>query len=143
MAVVQKSILIEHTATEMFELVDKVEDYPKFLPWCGGTELLERTAQRTAATIHIHYHGIRTSFSTVNEKEIPHSMTIRLRDGPFRSMDGGWRFTALGEAACKVEFQLHYEFSSRMLEKALGAVFSRIITTFVESFVKRAGEIYG
>ena len=143
MPIVEKSVLIEHRAEQMFELVDRVEDYPKYLPWCGGTELIERTATRTAATIHINFHGVRASFSTINEKVIPVTMSIRLREGPFRSMDGGWRFTPLGATACKVEFRLHYEFSSKLLEKALGPVFARIVGTFVDSFVKRAGEIYG
>jgi ribosome-associated toxin RatA of RatAB toxin-antitoxin module len=143
MAVVEKSVLIERTAVQMFELVDRVEDYPKFLPWCGGTELLERTDSKTAARIHINYHGLKAHFATENAKEMPRRMNIRLREGPFRSMDGGWRFTPLGETACKVEFRLQYEFSSRILETALGPVFHHIANTFVESFVKRAQQIYG
>jgi ribosome-associated toxin RatA of RatAB toxin-antitoxin module len=143
MAVVEKSVLIERTATQMFELVDRVEDYPKFLPWCGGTELLERSDSKTAARIHISYHGLKAHFATENAKEFPRQMDIRLREGPFRSMDGGWRFTPLGDTACKVEFRLHYEFSSKILEKALGPVFHHIANTFVESFVKRAQQLYG
>jgi ribosome-associated toxin RatA of RatAB toxin-antitoxin module len=143
MAVVEKSVLIERTAVQMFELVDRVEDYPKFLPWCGGTELLERTDSKTAARIHINYHGLKAHFATENAKEMPRRMNIRLREGPFRSMDGGWRFTPLGETACKVEFRLQYEFSSRILETALGPVFHHIANTFVESFVKRAQQVYG
>jgi ribosome-associated toxin RatA of RatAB toxin-antitoxin module len=143
MAVVEKSVLIERTAAQMFELVDRVEDYPKFLPWCGGTELLERTGTKTAARLHISYHGLKAHFATENTKEAPRWMSIELREGPFRSMDGGWKFIPLGETACKVEFRLHYEFSSKILEKALGPVFHHIASTFVESFVKRAQQIYG
>jgi ribosome-associated toxin RatA of RatAB toxin-antitoxin module len=142
MAVVEKSVLIEHSAAQMFELVDRVEDYPKFLPWCGGTELIERTADKTAARIHINYHGLRTHFSTENTKVMPREMDIRLREGPFRRLDGRWRFTALSESACKVEFRLCYEFSSKILEKALGPVFHHIANTFVESFVKQAQHIH-
>jgi ribosome-associated toxin RatA of RatAB toxin-antitoxin module len=69
-------------------------------------------------------------------------MNIALSDGPFRRLDGGWRFTALGELGCKIEFRLHYEFSSKLLEKALGPVFSHIVNTFVDSFVKRAQQVY-
>ncbi len=142
MAVVEKSVLIERSAAQMFDLVDRVEDYPKFLPWCGGTQLFERSSSKTAARIDIRYHGLKAHFSTENAKDYPKSMTIALTDGPFRHMDGGWRFTPLGDSACKVEFRLHYEFSSRLLEKALGPVFNHIANTFVESFVKRAGELY-
>lgn len=143
MAVVEKSVLIEHTAAEMFELVDDVEHYPQFLPWCSGVLVHEKTERQTAATLHINYHGIKAHFSTANEKEFPRLMTIRLRDGPFRQLDGTWRFTPLGATACKVEFRLHYEFSSKLLEKAVGSVFNHIANTFIESFVKRAKEIHG
>jgi ribosome-associated toxin RatA of RatAB toxin-antitoxin module len=143
MAVVEKSVLIERTAAQMFELVDRVEDYPEFLPWCGGTELLERSDSKTAARIHISYHGLKAHFATENTKEAPRWMNIALREGPFRRMEGGWKFTPLGETACKVEFRLHYEFSSKILEKALGPVFHHIANTFVESFVKRAQQLHG
>ena len=142
MAVVEKSVLIERSAAQMFDLVDRVEDYPKFLPWCGGTQLFERNPNITSARIDVSYHGLKTHFSTENAKSYPRSMTIALTDGPFKHMDGGWRFTPLGDAACKVEFRLHYEFSSRLLEKVLGPVFNHIANTFVESFVKRAGELH-
>jgi ribosome-associated toxin RatA of RatAB toxin-antitoxin module len=143
MAVVEKSVLIERTAAQMFALVDGVEDYPKFLPWCGGTDLIERTAEKTVATVHINYHGLKSHFTTENSKQAPTRMDIRLKDGPFTQMDGHWHFTALGEAACKIEFRLRYEFSSKVLEAMLGPVFNHIANTFVESFVKRAQSVYG
>ncbi len=143
MAVIEKSVLIARTPQQMFDLVDRVEDYPKFLPWCGGTELIERSEHVTAARLHINYRGIKAQFATENPKEAPHWMNIQLREGPFRRLDGGWRFTALGDAGCKVEFHLNYEFTSTLLEKALGPVFNHIAATFVESFVKRAQQVYG
>jgi ribosome-associated toxin RatA of RatAB toxin-antitoxin module len=143
MALVEKSVLIERTPQQMYVLVDRVEDYPLFLPWCGGTELHERTPTRTAATLHINYHGLKSKFSTENTKDEPRLMEIRLTDGPFAHMEGRWCFTPLGETACKVEFRLHYEFSSQLLEKVLGPVFNHIADTFVDSFVKRAQQVYG
>lgn len=142
MAVVEKSVLIERSAAQMFDLVDHVEDYPKFLPWCGGTEVIERSPQKTVARVHISYHGVKSHFSTENLKEYPTLMGMKLLDGPFRQLDGSWRFKPLGENACKVEFHLHYEFSSKLLEKAVGPVFNHIAGTFVESFVRRAQQIY-
>ncbi|AWI81050.1 MAG: ubiquinone-binding protein [Betaproteobacteria bacterium HGW-Betaproteobacteria-13] len=142
MADVKKLVLIEFTPAQMFELVDRCEDYPQFLPWCGGTEVHQRTEKITGATIHINYHGIKAHFSTENEKHPPTEMIIRLTDGPFNHLDGNWRFTALGDTACKVEFNLHYEFSSKLLEKVLGPVFNHIANTFVDSFVKRAAQVY-
>lgn len=143
MPLVEKSVLIERTPAQMFELVDRVEDYPAFLPWCGGTELLERSERVTAATIRIAYRGIRSHFSTVNQKDIPHLMLIHLKEGPFTKLEGRWRFIALGDAGCKIEFRLDYEFSSKVLAKMLGPVFNAIADSFVESFVKRARQVYG
>lgn len=146
MAQVEKSVLIAHSAQRMFELVDRVEDYPQFLPWCSRTELKFRDAKKTAATLFINYHSVKSHFTTENEKsadESPLWMKIRLIDGPFRRLEGGWRFRPLAGNACKIEFQLAYEFSSRLFEKIIGPVFNNIANTFVDAFVKRAAEVYG
>lgn len=143
MPVVEKSALVEYTAAQMFDLVDHVEDYPKFLPWCGGAEAHQRSGDKTVATIHINFHGIKSQFSTENDTQPGSAMSMKLIDGPFKRMEGGWRFTALGETACKVEFRLDYEFSSKLLEKTLGPVFNKITATFVESFINRARKLHG
>lgn len=140
---VQKSVLVSHSAQQMFALVDAVEAYPEFLPWCDGAKVLHRDDTRTRATIHINYYGARQSFTTENTKEPPRAMLIRLIEGPFRVLDGEWRFTALTESACKIEFCLHYEFSSKILEKLVGPVFSYIANTLVDAFVHRADQVYG
>lgn len=142
MAEVRKTVLVEFTPQQMFELVDRCEEYAEFLPWSDGAEVLERTEDVTVATVHVNYHGIRTKFTTENTKHYPNEMHIRLREGPFRQLEGGWFFTPLGETACKIEFRLQYEFEHRLLEKALGPVFNHIANTFVDSFVKRAGQVY-
>ena len=126
----------------MFALVDAAEAYPEFLPWCSGATVMLRDATRTRATIHVNYHGVRQSFTTDNAKEPPEKMTIRLVEGPFRVLDGEWRFKPLAEDACKIEFCLHYEFSSRILEKLVGPVFSYIANTMVDAFVKRADKLH-
>jgi ribosome-associated toxin RatA of RatAB toxin-antitoxin module len=142
MGQVEKSVLVSHTPERMFELVDRVEDYPLFLPWCGGTTLKFRDAERTVATIHIAYMGIRQSFTTENTKEAPRAMQISLQDGPFSEMEGEWNFIPLGADACKIEFRLNYTFSSRILETVLAPVFSHITNTFVDAFVRRADEVF-
>jgi ribosome-associated toxin RatA of RatAB toxin-antitoxin module len=143
MAVVEKSVLIEHTVAAMFKLVDDVEHYPLFLPWCESVDVHQRTETLTAATLHLNYHGIKANFSTENDKMFPTLMTIRLHEGMFRNLDGTWRFTPLGETACKAEFKLHYEFANKVVEKAIGPVFNVIANTFIDSFVKRAQTLHG
>ena len=127
----------------MFELVDTVEKYPEFLPWCGRSVCTLRDTHVTRATLHINYRGIRQSFSTENTKTAPRLMQIKLVEGPFRMLEGAWRFTDLGGAGCKVELSLRYEFSSRLLEKLVGPVFGYIANSMVDAFVKRAHRVYG
>lgn len=143
MARVEKSVLVMHTPERMYELVDRVEDYPQFLPWCGGTELIRRDETVTVATIRIAYMGVRQSFTTENAKTRPSEMRIRLVDGPFRHLEGDWRFIPLGEEACKIEFTLDYTFASPVLEAILSPVFSHVTTSLVDAFVKRADQIHG
>jgi ribosome-associated toxin RatA of RatAB toxin-antitoxin module len=138
---VNRSVLVEFTAGQMFSLVDAVEDYPQFLPWCGGATLHHRDQEITRATIQIRYHGIRQSFTTENVKRAPREMLIRLVEGPFRSLDGSWRFGDLAGRGCKIEFTLRYEFVSRILERLVGPVFQHIADTLVEAFVARAGQV--
>jgi ribosome-associated toxin RatA of RatAB toxin-antitoxin module len=143
MTVVEKSVLIECTPAQMFALVDAVEDYPVFLPWCGGSEVFARTEHVTEARIDIVYRGIKSFFATRNDKEFPQRMRLHLLDGPFTRMEGHWNFIALGEQGCKIEFCLHYEFSSATLAKIMGSVFNQIAQSMVDSFVTRARQLYG
>ena len=139
---VEKTVLVMHSAEQMYALVDAVEDYPKFLPWCGGVDLLERTEASTSATLHINYHGLKQSFTTQNSKVSPSSMVIELKNGPFKHLDGSWHFIELQENACKIEFKLNYQFANIFLEKLIAPVFNYIATTFVDGFVARANKIY-
>ncbi len=143
MSEVVKSVLVPYTAMEMFDLVDRVEAYPDFLPWCGGTELHRRDEAVTEATIHIRYMQVKQRFTTENHKRYPEEMHLRLKDGPFRHLEGVWHFRPLGEEGSKVELVLHYEFATHLLEKALGPVFGFIANSLVDAFVHRAEKVYG
>jgi ribosome-associated toxin RatA of RatAB toxin-antitoxin module len=142
LALVEKSVLVGYAAERMYHLVDDVEFYPQFLPWCGGTQVELRDGTLTRASILIDYHGIKQSFKTENRTRAPELIEIRLVSGPFRQLDGVWRFTPLSAEACKIEFRLHYEFSSRLLEKLVGPVFKHIATTLLDAFLQRADQLY-
>jgi len=137
---VNRSVIVAHSPRQMFALIDAVEDYPQFLPWCAAATVIHRDATVTRATLQIKYHGIKQSFTTENAKRAPEEMQIKLVEGPFRSFEGAWRFTALGERGCKIEFRLRYEFSSKLLQKLIGPVFDYIANTLLEAFVKRVDQ---
>ena len=143
MPVVKKSALVRHSAEEMFDLVADVEGYPRFLPWCHTTKLLSRDDDRLCGQIEVARMGIRQVFSTCNRLDPPRHMQIDLMDGPFRKLTGGWSFTPLRADACKVELELDFEFSGKLIDKAFGAVFGQIANSLVDAFCKRADEVYG
>ena len=143
---VKKSVLLWYSAPEMYALVTAVEAYPSFLPWCERAEVLAQDAQGMTAKLHLHYAGLRHTFTTRNQHTPEQSVLIGLVDGPFSDLDGTWNFVpigAAGSAACRVEFDLRYVFSSRALEAVLSPVFDRVANTFVDAFVKRAEQVYG
>ena len=142
MALVEKSVLLFFSAEQMFALVDAVADYPKFLPWCGGTSVTELDESRIRATVDINYHYVKQSFTTENVRVKPERIDMKLISGPFKQLVGSWHFIALSPSACKIEFRLNYEFSSKLLEKVVGPVFHYIASTFVEAFIKRAELVY-
>jgi ribosome-associated toxin RatA of RatAB toxin-antitoxin module len=142
MAFVEKSVLVAHSAEQMFNLVDCVENYPEFLPWCGGASVAEIEGDKVHATVCINYHHIKQSFTTENVRTPPFRIDMTLQDGPFRQLDGCWRFIPLSDSACKIEFRLSYEFSSKLLEKLVGPVFHYIANSFVDAFIYRAEKVY-
>jgi ribosome-associated toxin RatA of RatAB toxin-antitoxin module len=135
---VLKSVLVPHSCQAMFALVDDVERYPEFLPWCAAAEVLERNHEVTRARLEIDFHGLKTRIATRNRKQAPVRMQLELVAGPFERFQGEWRFTALGGEGCKVEFALDYAFANAALEKLLGPVFGPMIETLVDGFVERA-----
>ena len=141
MTTVRKSVIVAHARETMFELVERCERYPEFLPWCSGAEVFERTPEVTRARLDIAYRGLKTHIATLNRKRYPDSIGLEFLDGPFQRFGGEWRFSALGEAGCRVELALDYTFRSTALEAMLGPVFGHIVETLVDRFVARAAEM--
>src|SRR5471030_3125663 len=112
MAVVHKSVFLGYSAQQMYDLVAGIEDYPKFLPWCGGVEIRERSDTTVVASLVINYHGVRQSFTTSNVNTPSTTIKMALVDGPFKALNGVWTFKPLREDACKIELDLQYEFSN-------------------------------
>ena len=144
---VKKSVLLWYSAREMYELVVDCESYPKFLPWCERSDVLDADDVGMTVRLHLAYAGLRHAFTTRNVNVQNESVVMSLVDGPFSALDGTWRFKPLGAAgaapACKVEFDLSYAFSNRPLEVVLSPVFDRVANTFVDAFVQRAEQVHG
>jgi len=142
MALVEKSVLLPYSAEQMFALVDNVADYPSFLPWCGGSSIEQMSEDTIQATVHINYHQIKQSFTTRNVRVAGENIAMTLHEGPFRQLEGNWHFTVLSPTACKIDFSLRYEFSSKLLENMVGPVFHYVANSFVDAFTHRAEKVY-
>lgn len=140
---VQRSVLVPHSRTQMFDLVADVEKYPQFMPWCGGTTVHRNDEKGMEASITISIAGIRQTFTTRNEHDYPSLITFNLVDGPFSRLTGTWEFQELTPDACKVLYLMEYDFASRTLEMVVGPIFNRIATSFIDSFTQRAQALYG
>lgn len=140
---VERSVLVPHSASQMFDLVADVEKYPQFMPWCGGASVSNRDETGMQASITISLAGIKQTFTTRNTHQYPSCIELELVDGPFSALKGRWEFIPLSEDACKVLFTLNYAFSNRALETMVGPIFNRIATSFIDSFTQRAQVCYG
>ena len=143
MAQVNKSALVPFSAERMYKLVEKVDDYHTFLPWCSASKMLEHEGNVVVGTVTISKGGVNKAFTTRNTLHKYNLIDIDLVDGPFKKLQGFWRFDALKEDACKVSLELEYEFSSRLLGLVIGPVFNQVANTMVDSFVKQARVAYG
>ena len=143
MVLVQKSALVKYSAQKMFDLVDNIEAYPEFLPWCSDSRILSRKDDVVEAELIIAKGGFKKSFATRNLLDHGGRITIALLNGPFTHLEGKWDFMPLREDASKISLDLEFEMSGKLASLAFGAVFNQICNTMVASFTERAKEIYG
>ena len=140
---VSRSALVPFSAAAMFSLVNDVEAYPDFLPWCTATEILSNDESEIVASLTIGYRSFHTKFTTRNRFHAPEWMTLHLLEGPFRSLEGRWGFEQLGAGGCEVTLRMEFDFSSSVKDMLFGVAFETICNELIDAFVKRAHELYG
>ena len=140
---VVRSALIPCSAQQMFDVVNDVEQYPNFLPWCVSSEVLESNQNLMVARLVLAKGGIRQSFSTRNKLQAPTRIDISLVEGPFSTLEGQWNFKQLGDDGCKVDMTLRFDFDSRIMNVALGKLFNAAADKLVDAFCEQAYKIYG
>jgi ribosome-associated toxin RatA of RatAB toxin-antitoxin module len=140
---ITRSALLPYSAQSVFDLVNQVDSYPEFLPWCCGSEVLESTDQTMVARIDIKKAGIQQSFTTRNRLNPPHQIQLSLVDGPFDTLEGEWHFDSIGDQACRISLDMRFSIRNKLLNMAVGPVFEQIAATLVQSFCDRAKALYG
>jgi ribosome-associated toxin RatA of RatAB toxin-antitoxin module len=142
MTTVNKSALVRFPAHLMFELVEDVESYPRFLPWCSASRVLRRSGDMVDAELDISRGGFKKSFATRNTILAPQEIRLCLLQGPFEHLEGTWTFTPLRADASKISLELEFEMSGKLANLAFGAIFNQICNTLVGAFSDRAKQIY-
>jgi len=140
---VSRQLTVPYTTEQMYALVNTIEDYPEFLPWCTGSEIISRNEDEVLARVEVSAAGFHKSFTTRNLLQKNKMMEIRLVDGPFKHLEGFWRFDQIENGHCRVSFDLEFEFAGHFLDFAFSAVFQQMASTFIDAFHERAKEKYG
>ncbi len=143
MAKLVRNALVMYSCKQMFDLVNDIESYPEFIPNCADAKQKWLAEDKLEGSLLINKAGLSKWFTTENHLVSGHLINMRLLNGPFKHLHGHWRFTELDESACKVELELEFEFSSKMVELAFGKVFNHVTKSMVTAFTQRAKQIYG
>ena len=142
MTEIRKNALVMYTPDKIYRLVNEVEHYPEFLPWCRSSQVLERDRYSQHARLEIATGPLNKSFSTRNAMEPDRQILLQLDEGPFRKLHGEWQFIPLGNKGCKIILEIEFEFAGGMMAAVLSPVFSEICSSLVDAFVKRADQVY-
>jgi len=138
-----KQVTVPYTAEQMYDLVNDINAYPKFIPLCISSEVHEEQDHKLRATIKIAKGKIGFGFTTLNTMEKGRSISMNLENGPFKSLKGVWGFTPSGTNECIISLHFDFEFSNKLLGVALGGLFKKLCDSMVESFRKQAADLYG
>lgn len=134
--------VLPYSPEQLYELVADVGRYPEFLPWCVGAHVRRRTEQELVADLTIGFGPFRESFTSRVALDRPRQVRVQYERGPFRHMNNTWTFDP-DPRGCLVNFWVDFEFRSRLLQAAIGAVFNEAVKRMINSFLKRARDVYG
>jgi coenzyme Q-binding protein COQ10 len=148
MHVYETNHAVAHSADQMFALVARVEDYPKFLPLCESLKVTHREQRNCKevliATMTVGYGMIHESFITGVHLDPPaRTILVEYLDGPFTFLENRWQFRPKGEGACEIDFYIAYAFRSRLFERLVGGLFAKAVEKYTGAFEARADAVYG
>ena len=143
MTEISKTTVVPYTPEEMYVLVNDIESYPVFLPWCTAAKISFQQEESLTATLSLALGKIKQSFTTENTMQDGSRIDMQLIEGPFKHLSGYWRFIQEDEQSCYVQLHMHFEFKNKIIKHTLGKAFYKVMDTLVDSFVQRAQQIYG
>lgn len=138
---IQRSAQVSYSPEAMFDLVNDVESYPEFLPWCRSARVLDRGDDWLRARVDMARGALHHAFTTRNTLEPGRRIRVELERGPFRHLEGDWHFEPIGDGGCRISLDLEFEFAGRLLSTVAGPIFNQIASTLVDSFCQRAHDL--
>lgn len=142
MTQINKTAHVPYSAEQMYQLVNDIEKYPDFLPWCSNVRVLRQMDSQVEAQISMELGKLRQSFTTRNTREPPARLRMDLIEGPFQHLHGRWAFDPDG-SGCRVSLQMDFEFKNTLARLTLGGAFNKIVNSLMSAFVQRAHQLYG
>lgn len=140
---VRRTAIVPFSAEQMYALVNDIEAYPEFLPWCAEARVLTRRDDSLTASVTMAVGRLHHSFTTANTMQPGRRIAVRLLTGPFRHLEGSWEFVPAGADACEIRLDMQFEFKNRLVELSLGRIFDQIVNSLVGAFTRRAAHVYG
>ncbi|CAM4434920.1 MAG: Ribosome association toxin RatA [Legionellaceae bacterium] len=143
MPTIHRTAIVSHTPRQMYELVNAIEEYPQYLPWCKTSQILSKNEDEIRASLLLARGGVEKSFTTCNRLQKDKMIEIRLLNGPFHHLEGFWQFETIDGVGCRITLNLEFEFAGKLLSFAFSPVFNQVANTLVDAFVKQAKVLYG
>jgi ribosome-associated toxin RatA of RatAB toxin-antitoxin module len=138
---IKRSHMVPFSAEQMYKLVDDINNYKNFIQWCSRSEEHERSDEAVTATLALNVQGMEKSFTTKNQLTPHKKIDLTLVDGPFSHLEGFWQFDDV-EEGCKVDFQLTFDISNKLLAMFIGPLFEQAANSMLDIFIKQAEKTY-
>jgi ribosome-associated toxin RatA of RatAB toxin-antitoxin module len=135
---VKRSALLNKPPAEVFALINDIESYPQFLPWCTHARVQSRSATEIVATLGVRQGALQGEFTTRNTLEPERSIRVQLVSGPFSTLEGEWRLTPIEASGCRVELSMRFAFRNPFTALLFEQKFAETIGSLVDAFVARA-----
>ena len=139
---VKRSAVVAQRAAQIYALINDIESYPLFLPWCKSAHVESRTETEVLATLNVRHGPLQLEFTTRNQLLPTSRVNMLLERGPFSHLEGTWLLTPIGDAGCRVELQMQFEFAVGIMSSVLTPLFAQTSASLVDAFVARAREVY-
>jgi coenzyme Q-binding protein COQ10 len=142
------SKVLPYTPVQLLELVGDVDRYPEFVPWINGMRTwnardLGEGVDTLDAEAGVGFSFLKERFATrVRRNRAVGSIEVSLLSGPFRKLANRWEFFE-AEGGARVEFDIDFEFKSRLLDGMLTANFHHAVDRLMACFEDRARTLYG